>query len=169
MIATTHEGKTSLEILGIKPSGKGEAPTATEEYLKGLSITLLEILNNKNFEDPSIKHLAPDIYSEHTADHQTVIATSRDDLVDAVQSMVAEIPDYHAEFLDSGAKVTERTGKGTVWVLRLLTGLSDGLRRESVSVLHWELRDGEWLCTKHRGLRSIPWRDFGESELELKG
>ena len=160
--------KTSLDLLGLPSLEKADSASPTEERLKSISVTLLNILNHKKFDNPALRHLALDIESHHDADHETVFASGKENLIEALKSMTDRLPNYHAEFLDSGAKVSERTGKGTVWVLRRLTGLPDGLRRESVSVLNWEKREGEWYCTKHRGMRCAPCSDdLGETELQL--
>ena len=155
--------QTSLKLLGVTSSGPSDVASPTAEYLKALSVTMLDILNTKDFNVPELRHIAPDIDSHHDAASETINVTSKQSLIDTLRAMTDALPNYHAEFLDSGARVSERTGKGTVWVLRLLSGLPDGLRWESVSALTWERRDGTWYCTKHRGLRGVPWRDFKEA------
>ena len=159
--------RTSLDLLGLTSLDRSNCSSPTEERLKSLSLTLLNVLCNKDFNNPAIQYVASDIESHHDAHHETITASGKENLIEALKDMVGVLPNYHAQFLDSGARVSERTGKGTVWVLRMLTGLPDGLRRESVSVLNWERRDSEWVCTKHRGIRGAPCSDaISKSDVE---
>ena len=78
-----------------------------------------------------------------------------DDLIDNIKALHKACPDYHATVLNTSCKVNERTGRATVWILQVVDGLPDGFRRESVNELTWIKIQGEWYCTKHRGLRGL--------------
>lgn len=159
--------RTSLDLLGVTSLNQSNFCSPTEERLKSLSVTLLDVFHSKDFSHPAVNSVASDIESRHDEDHEIITASGKENLLEVLGDMDEQLAKYHAEFLDCGAKVSEKTGKGTVWILRMLTGLPDGLRRESVSVLNWERRDSEWYCTRYRGLRGAPCSDaLSRSEVE---
>jgi hypothetical protein len=70
--------------------------------------------------------------------------------------MIERMPDYHADILNSTATVNEQKGTAAVYLHLFLTGMPDGIRRESVNVLDWQRKGGEWQIIQHNGMRGPP-------------
>lgn len=153
-MANEDEIKTSNNFVSIAPATGKTTALSTEDFLKQCSEALCnETLNNRNFESPWIKYLAPDVVTIHET---TPVAHGRDELVEGLRKYVALMPDYRAEILSSTAVVNEKKGTATVYLHLLLSGMPDGIRRESVNVLTWKRLPGEWQITEHSGMRGPP-------------
>ncbi|KAK5169154.1 uncharacterized protein LTR77_006463 [Saxophila tyrrhenica] len=123
---------------------------------------MLNCINTKSWDDPCLRYLALDFNTNFDAANETIRATGTEELIGQLQRLLEAVPSYHSTFVDVAAEVNERAGKGTVWVLRTLSGFPDGLRRESVSAMDWERLQGSWYLVRHRGIRGAPGSDFGE-------
>lgn len=142
---------TSMNFIPIAPATKQRVVLSTEDYLKRNSEAICnETLNNRNFESPWLDYLAPDVIGIH----ETIpVVHGKEQLIENLREMLRMMPDYHAEILSTTATVDERKGTATIYLHLFLSGMPDGIRRESVNVLAWERRRGEWLLTNHRGMR----------------
>ena len=140
-----------MNFVPIAPATKQRVVLSTEDYLKRNSEAICnEILNNRNFHSPWLDYLAPDVVAIHET---TSVVQGRKQLVDNLREMLQTMPDYHADIVNTTATVDERKGSATVYLHLFLSGMPDGIRRESVNVLAWERRKGEWLLTNHKGMR----------------
>lgn len=153
-MAGNNESNSSNNYVPIAPATKETKALSTEDILKQCSEALCnEILNNRNFENPWINYLSPDVVTIHET---TPVAHGRAQLVEGLRKYVALMPDYRAEILSSTAVINEKKGTATVYLHLLLSGMPDGIRRESVNVLTWKRRSGEWQITEHSGMRGPP-------------
>ena len=142
---------SSTKFIPIAPATKQRVVLSTEDYLKGNSEAICnETLNNRNFNSPWLDYLAPDVVAIHEA---TAVVQGRERLITNLRELLQTMPDYHADILNTTAIVNERKGTATVYLHLFLSGMPDGIRRESVNVLAWQRRKGEWLLTKHQGMR----------------
>lgn len=91
--------------------------------------------------------------------------SGREDYIRRFKQLMVQCPDFHSEVLDASSSVNELTGKGRVWMIRTANNLPDGLRREAVAELTWERKEGDWYCTRMRGIRSFPW-DANTSDVD---
>ena len=127
---------------------------STEDYLTRNSEAICnETLNNRNFESPWLDYLAPDVIAIHET---TPISRGRERLIENLRSMIEQMPEYHADILNSTATVNERRGTAVVYIHLFLTGMPDGIRRESVNVLDWVRKGGDWRIARHSGMRGPP-------------
>ena len=96
-------------------------------------------------------------------EHADTPVYDKRDLLGHWKALKRRCPEIHAEILNA---TCERVGDyATVWCWVDLRGMEGGLRREAVAILFWEFvrdgdgdgekRKGSWVCTRHKGLRSI--------------
>ena len=151
---TNEQRNSSSGFIAIAPATGKRSTLSTEDYLKRNSEAICnETLNNRNFESPSLAYLAPEVLAIHET---TPISTGREILIENLRSMMERMPDYHADILNSTAAVNERKGTAAVYLHLFLTGMPDGIRRESVNVLDWVRRGGVWQIVRHSGMRGPP-------------
>ena len=112
-----------------------------------------EVLNDRNFNDLMKQYCAPSIQGKHESMSP---ASGFEDLQENIRTLLKNCPDYRQEVVSTSARVSERNGTATVWIVQMITGLPDGMWRESVSVLSWERRNSKWVCMSHKGLRGLP-------------
>ena len=144
---------SSLDLLNVPSDPVSHTLTPTEEYVKDLSVALFEeTLNKKNYNTPLLKHWDPKLLQQHEI-LEPVVGTQ--DVLENIKLLHDANPDYHMQVLNATAKVTERTGRATVWILQLVHESPGSAPIESVNVLSWVRRDGEWYCTKHKGMRGM--------------
>ena len=149
----SSDEKTSLKLLQYSPPTEIPVSTPTEEYLSSLAMTMFDVLLHKrNFTSPLIHHWDPNITAEIEA---MPSSAGREALLDNIRNLTMHYPGYHFDVLNSCSKVNERTGKANVWLLTMVTGLPDGVRREAANVLSFQRRDDVWYCTKHRAIRGL--------------
>lgn len=148
------EGSSTNEFIPIAPAKEKRIVLSTEDFLKEASVAICnDTLNNKDFESSSLDYLAPDVVTIHET---TPVAHSKDQLVDNLRNMMQSMPEYRAEILSTTAVVNEAKGSATVYLHLFLNGMPDGIQRESVNVLDWRKRKGEWLLVRHSGMRGPP-------------
>ena len=144
----------SNAFVPIAPATEKRVALSTEDFLKQTSVAICnETLNNKNFESPSLDFLAPDVITIHET---TPVAHNKEQLVDNLRAMMQSMPDYRAEILSTTAVLNEAKGTATVYLHLFLNGMPDGIQRESVNVLEWKRKKGDWLLTRHLGMRGPP-------------
>lgn len=150
----SSSGDSSLDLLNVSSdTSSPPALTETEEYLRDLTVTLFdETLNKRNYTTPLLYHWDPNMEQQVEILEPVV---GRHDILENIKALHTGVPNYHMEVINSTAKVTERTGRATVWILQLVHGLPEGVPIESVNVLSWVRKDGEWFCTKHKGIRGL--------------
>ena len=147
-------GGASHEFVPIAPATVKRVALSTDDFLKHISVAICnDTLNKKNFESPSLDFLAPDVITIHET---TPVAHNKEQLVDNLRSMMQSMPDYRAEILSTTAVVNEAKGTATVYLHLFLNGMPDGIQRESVNVLEWRRKKGDWLLIRHSGMRGPP-------------
>lgn len=145
------DASSATIFVPIAPATKQRVVLSTEDYLERNSEAICnETLNNRNFNSPWLDYLAPDVVAIHEA---TSVVQGREQLIHNLRELLQTMPNYHADILNTTVTVDERKGTATVYLHLFLSGMPDGIRRESVNVLAWERRKGEWLLTKHQGMR----------------
>lgn len=60
------------------------------------------------------------------------------------QQISQKHPEYHVEVVNVSADVDEESGYAIVYCLLSVTGRPANVRRQSVSVVEWMRRDGQW-------------------------
>jgi ketosteroid isomerase-like protein len=139
------------DLVPIAPATMKRTTLSTEDYLKRNSEAICnETLNNRNFASPWLDYLAPDVVAIHET---TPAVYGKDQLVENLRHMMEMMPDYHAKIVNTTVTVNEQKRTATVHLHLFLTGMPDGLHRESVNVLTWQQREGQWLLTCHSGMR----------------
>jgi len=123
---------------------------AVRNHIDARAIMMLERCNNLVGDKGTIAYVAPSFRATHDG---LPTATCRRHFIDSLKRHLKTMPDFHLEVLNSSSEVDEERGKGTVFVFFRLTGVGNHLERESVAVMQWEKRHGEWLCIKHEGMR----------------
>jgi hypothetical protein len=142
------------DFVPIAPATGKRATLSTEDFLKQTSVAICNAtLNEKNFESPSLDFLAPEVITIHET---TPVAHDKQQLIDDLRSMMQSMPDYRAEILSKTAVVDEAKGNATVYLHLFLNGMPDGIQRESVNVLEWKRKKGDWFIVRHAGMRGPP-------------
>jgi len=80
-------------------------------------------------------------------------ARSRDQHLQNLKNHYQTVPDFRMDFVNCSANVDEVSGVASVYMFFKLSGLLPDFRRESVAILRWEKRHGEWVCVKYEGVR----------------
>lgn len=154
----------------IVPDQEAETnPTAT--YLRDLSQRMLVALcNDKNLSHPILrKHIAP-FFSSRQDEFSP--SKCRDDHLAVWAEALKEMPDYHAEIVDSVAEIHEGGRKARVWTFKRLSGIpatelevgSEGggnedvgawICKEGIGLMKWELRESLWMCVHLQMMRGV--------------
>ena len=153
MPSTTHSSAKSTFRVNArcKPSTSVQDITITKKHLEDLSEQIFQLCNTRDFSGPIRKHIAP----VARISHENAEIYDEKDLITHLEGVVRACPYMHVETLSTSAWVYEETGNATVWLMNEVTGMPNGMRAESVAGLCWECREGEWLCTRYMGLRSV--------------
>ena len=119
-------------------------------HVINLLVFLLEFLNTRSYTDPLIQSLSPDFTSDYES---TISARDRETRVENVKKLIDAHPNYHCEILSSSVTISkiEEPPSGPCSVS---LGFLE-IQQESVSVLYWDKRVGEWACYRHSGIRDM--------------
>ena len=142
-MGSREEARSRLR-LGKSHSTLADLSDSTAEHLRELSTSLLDICNTKNFSDPVLWRLAPNVKVEHES-----FASGKLSFVEHFREVTTQNPQCRLEFVDTSVSIDGHNA--AVWLLLNITGLENGLRAESVGILDWKLTEGVWFCTRHRG------------------
>ena len=145
------DGESSDTATETPPSIPSSGPATLAESLESWSTQILEDhCNAKKFNTESTGFMAPSFRAKHDG---LPTARSRQQHLDNLKRHFSVMPEFHLELLNCSSEVDEQQGLGMVYMFFRLSKLVGDLQRESIAVLKWERRHGEWLCVKHTGLR----------------
>jgi hypothetical protein len=108
--------------------------TSTKEMLQARSLAIFNAINNRSWDDPAFDHMDPDISSHVEGALISATLENKEELIQFVRHLADKVPAYELVIMDCSCKASDKTGKGTVWFLRTLRGIEDGLVCESVTV-----------------------------------
>ena len=109
----------SLQLLGLLPYHDKAPTSAIEKQLTELSMTILDCLNTRDWDNPALEFMAPDFQTSFDTSNKTWLAKGSKEVVALLRNLMETLPNYKSTFMDVGGVVDERTGKGSVWVCLL--------------------------------------------------
>ncbi|KAK4635222.1 hypothetical protein CLAFUW4_00603 [Fulvia fulva] len=120
----------------------------TSELLCHLSTKIIEIMNERDYQNPFLNCLSADILCGTSNSGRTkVIAAHR--------KMVDHMPDYRNEIQHATCTVNDDSGCATVVMTMKVTGFKFDTLRQSIANFSWT-RDGDrWACAAYGVLRGI--------------
>ena len=130
-------------------------------YLRSLSCKILHILcNDRDFSHALLrKHTSPSYSAEEDGEYRRS-SQDRDEHLATWADGVNNMPGSSVEIIESLAQIHEGRRKAHVWTLRRLRGLpvhnNSGVCKESITIMHWELRDEVWVCVELKMLNGVP-------------
>jgi hypothetical protein len=135
------------------------------QYLETLSQTLLQILCfDRDFTHPLItKHMSPD-FSAQQDGHSN--SRSREEHFAICAKAMDEMPGYGWEVIETVVEIHEGGKKAKLWTFKRLSGLfgpssiryldvGNGIVKESVSVMKWELQGETWVCKQLKKMNGV--------------
>lgn len=151
-----------------------EGTQATSEYLKSLTLDILEGVNSRQFEaHRSFAYFAPQ-WKAQSNDHSNWYPP--DQHFEIMKRLTREYPGLWCRPMSISVVMGYRELCADVFLDIEHHGFPPGLVRTSLAVFHWKVFDDgdggkKWLCTRHTGARGITgieplrgWEALGESE-----
>ena len=128
-------------MYGKQSLSSGNAASPEEAHLQQLSHTFLDLLySQKDDSHPFFKkHLALEFARRNDFNNQITRLPQK-----------ASKSNHHQQ-MDIVPDMDKSGSKATVWCWRQdggVTGDPTGLQQESVTTLHWEVREKVWICVK---------------------
>ena len=121
------------------------------EQLESLSAALLNLINSREYESPLLNHLSAAFITEFDGER---VGSTRDEHIREMKAAVEQNPNLRTHIMNMSSSVNENKGFATVWATQRVTNYPDDVfERESIKMLIWERRSGQWICLKHVGLR----------------
>lgn len=119
----------------------------TSDLLIHLSIRIIELMNERDYDSPFLNCLSPDIVSQGNYGRQAVIQGFR--------CLFEQLPDYHNEIQNSTCTVNGEMGRAKVVMTTRVSGFVCGTMRQSVSLFTWIRTGDRWSCTRYGIIRGI--------------
>lgn len=130
-----------------------QSPTTT--MLEQLSRTIIEAFCAQNWTHPLLKHAVPNFHAY--IDSMEVRTRSLEQHVEFHKWMHHMNPGYVYDVLHVSADVDEEKGMATTWATLKVTGHPLRIQRESITILFWRRRRGQWQTYKQYGMRGVGW------------
>lgn len=128
-----------------------------------MSIRIVDIVNRRDWTNPFLRHIAPQIRCEHTDSAMSDLPIicgymkyeTRQEHLERHQRYVEQHPQYHLEVKSAASDIDCENGKAKVWLTMDVTGDPPTERREAVIVLYWRVKRNEWMYYRHRAMRGL--------------
>lgn len=148
----THETSTPTQERDISLAASkagAKCPICNNAGPEELSRQLIHLFNDHSFQHPLLSHVTRSFRSEQ----DIIPSESSEDYYRQRRNWVLEYPEYHLEILRLFTEMDETAGKAKVWTFIEVTGHPPGVRRHSITIMHWRRRQDEWLYYKREGVR----------------
>lgn len=146
---------------GMASSGSVVFPTAPTTYLERhiqqLAFTFVDVLcNQKDMTHPFLqRHVAPDFQYKTDFRSEGHERRRRDSHLTSWQQMLQDMPNLYMDMVDISPDVDKSGLRARTWCWKRDGSLKGGLRKESVSVMSWELRDKVWVCVEINSMLGV--------------
>lgn len=144
---------SSLEILDPEPwvprdSERSNGDSAA--VLEQLSASMIRIFCEQDWSNPLLKYALPN-FSAYI-DYDEVRSRTFEEHIAFHKWMHKRYPGYVYEVENVLADVDEAKGLASVWATLKVTGHPLKIQRESVTILWWRRKAGQWRCYKQFGV-----------------
>ncbi|KAK4495156.1 hypothetical protein PRZ48_013483 [Zasmidium cellare] len=143
---------SSLEILNPEPWVPQESNNPNPQsakILEELSTAMIQIFCEQDWSNPLLKYALPN-FSAYI-DYDEVRSRTLDEHIAFHKWMHKKYPGYVYEVETVSADVDDVKGLATVWATLRVTGHPWKIQRESVTILWWRRKQGQWRCYKQFG------------------
>ena len=113
-----------------------------------LTRSLIQALNNCDYDNPIFKHMSAKCHTEH----EYIVTRSKAEIMETHRKLTTLFPDMHVNVLNTTAEVDEVNGKAKVWISLEMIGYPTNGRREGISLVYWRVSHGEWSVYRNCGL-----------------
>lgn len=144
---------SSLEILDPEPwvpMESKESNSTSATLLEQLSASMVRIFCDQDWSNPLLNHALPNFSA--WIDHDEVRSTTLEEHIAFHKWMHNMHPGYVYEVETVSADVDEAKGLASVWATLRVTGHPLKIQRESVTILWWRRKAGQWRCYKQFGV-----------------
>lgn len=144
-----------------EPSPSPTTTQSIQSHLESLSKSCITSLNTRNFHPlaPGWRNTTPSWIAEFENHADSGSQHSGQDLLTflALQKSTAEqFPTYHMKVTGISSDVDERGGRASVFTTVEVTGIPEGVIRQSMVCSEYVRVGGEWACRRCIGVRGVP-------------
>ncbi|KAF2169529.1 hypothetical protein M409DRAFT_19942 [Zasmidium cellare ATCC 36951] len=133
------------------PTDQKFAQTPATSELETLTRTVIDAINARSYQP--IHNLVASTYKADLDDISR--SDSYDQDVTQLWNLSSDNPGYRVEVMEVEADVDERGGYAIVYCLLSVTGRPANIRRQSVSIVEWMRRNGQWQFYKATLMRGL--------------
>lgn len=144
---------SSLEILNPEPwvpKKSADSRSQTTMVLEHLSASIIRVFCEQDWSNPLLKHATPKFRAY--IDYSELRVETLEEHIAFHKWMHKMNPGYVYEVETVSADVDDEKGLASVWATLKVTGHPLKIQRESVTILWWRRRQGQWLCYKQFGV-----------------
>jgi hypothetical protein len=132
---------------------RNKSPTA--QLLEDLTCRVVQHVAAHDFAHPDFDESMSDDYTAYLEYQETPLARGRQAYLDNYRAFTAANPYYTIQPISVVADVHENNCTASVWMLLKVEGHPRDVQRESVTIVYWRRRAGQWQAYKQTGMRGV--------------